>query len=66
MDNSENSYKCTVCEKKFTITILNAGYPGGKEREIINCPWCGAENGTVVTSGIITTYKVDTEDGAAQ
>ncbi|MDI6616936.1 MAG: hypothetical protein QME27_09485 [Syntrophaceae bacterium] len=66
MGNSENTYKCEICGKKFTITISSAGYPGGKERESINCPWCGAENGTEVTSGIITTHKVDTEDGVAQ
>lgn len=64
MDNSKNSYKCIVCGKKFTAVISNTGYPGGKDRESINCPWCGAENGTEVTSGIITTHKV--EDGAAQ
>lgn len=61
-----NSYKCKVCGKSFTMTISNAGYPGGKERESINCPWCGAENGTEVTSGIITTNKVPTEGGASE
>jgi DNA-directed RNA polymerase subunit RPC12/RpoP len=59
-------YKCTACGKSFTVTISNARYPGGKERESINCPWCGAENGSEVTSGIITTQKVDTEGGVNQ
>lgn len=61
-----NSYKCQVCGKSFTMEILNAGYPGGKERESIDCPWCGAENSTEVTSGIITTHKVPTEGGASE
>lgn len=64
--SNKNSYKCRVCGKSFTITISDAGHPGGKERENIDCPWCGAENGTEVTSGIITTYKVLTEGGASK
>ncbi|HHV73891.1 MAG TPA: hypothetical protein GXX41_04420 [Thermoanaerobacterium sp.] len=59
-------YKCIACGKRFAVTISNAGYPGGKERESINCPWCGAENGSEVTSGIITTQKVVTEGGVNQ
>ncbi|MEW9124991.1 MAG: hypothetical protein AB2421_19930 [Thermotaleaceae bacterium] len=58
--------KCTACGKSFSVTISNAGYPGVKDRESINCPWCGAENGSKVTSGIITTRKVITEDGVNQ
>ncbi|MEG6566859.1 hypothetical protein V6B95_07745 [Thermoanaerobacterium saccharolyticum] len=62
----EGIYKCIACGKRFSVTISNAGYPGGKDRESINCPWCGAENGSEVTSGIITTRKVITEDGVNQ
>lgn len=64
--SNENSYKCQVCGKNFTMVISNAGYPGGKERESIDCPWCGAENGTEVTSGIITTHKVIMEGGVSE
>lgn len=59
-------YKCIACGKRFSVTISNAGYPGGKERESINCPWCIDENGREVTSGIITTRRVFTEDGDNQ
>lgn len=66
LDNSKNVYKCNACGKSFTVTILNAGYPGGKERESIDCPWCGAENGSEITSDIIPTHKVVTEGGVVQ
>jgi len=63
---NEGIYECIACGKRFSVTISNAGYPRGKDRESINCPWCGAENGSKVTSGIITTRKVITEDGVNQ
>jgi uncharacterized protein CbrC (UPF0167 family) len=50
--------KCETCGKGFTVSISGAGYPGGKKRESIICPWCGAENGSEMTSGILTTHKV--------
>lgn len=64
--SNENSYKCRGCSKNFTMAISNAGYPGGKERESIDCPCCGAENDTEVTSGIITTHKVIMEGGVSE
>lgn len=57
MKVEKSSYTCTACGKNFSISISNAGYPGGKDRESINCPWCGTENGTIITSGIITSYR---------
>lgn len=50
--------KCEACGKGFTVKISDSGYPGGKERESIDCPWCGAENGSVVTNGTVSTRKV--------
>lgn len=35
--------------------------PGGKDREYIFCPYCGQENGSEITSGWITTYKMGDE-----
>jgi transposase-like protein len=61
--SSKSSYTCHVCRKAFTMAISNAGYPGGKDRESIYCPWCDAENDTIVTSGIVSTYKVSAEGG---
>ncbi|MFV0518481.1 MAG: helix-turn-helix domain-containing protein [Aminipila sp.] len=50
---------CSSCGKRFTYSISNGGYPGGKDREYIYCPWCKAENGSTMTSGIINTQKVE-------
>jgi DNA-directed RNA polymerase subunit RPC12/RpoP len=63
---NDGIYKCIACGRSFSVTISNVGYLGGKERESINCTWCGAENGSEVTSGIITTRRVITEDGVNQ
>lgn len=58
MEN-ENLRKCGACGKGFTVKIFDAGYPGGKEREVIDCPWCGAENGSAITNGTVITRKVE-------
>ncbi len=63
MNVEKNSYTWTACGKNFIISITNAGYPGGKNRESIYCPWCGAENGAKITSGIITSYREEKEGG---
>lgn len=52
---------CQQCGKKFSYVIADTGAPGGKEREYIYCPYCRAENGSVVTNGFINTYKEDGE-----
>ena len=57
MEN-KNLRKCEACGKGFTVEVSDYGYPGGKEREGIDCPWCGAENGSVVTNGSVTTREV--------
>lgn len=48
---------CKECGKKFTVEIMGDTYPGGKEREEIWCPHCGALNGHIMTSGIVRTQK---------
>ena len=50
---------CTKCGGKFTWHETNGGYPGGKDRESIDCPYCGEEAYTVVISGVVTTQKVE-------
>lgn len=64
--SNENTYKCHVCRRSFTMSISNVRYPGEKEQEYIDCPWYGAENGNEVTSGTITTNKVLTEGGVSE
>ncbi len=33
--------KCEKCGKKYAYEIWDTVYPGGKERETANCPYCG-------------------------
>ena len=48
---------CTQCKRLFFYVVGDMGVPGGKERENIYCPYCNKENGSVMTSGFIYTYK---------
>jgi len=63
MKMEKSSYTCSACGKNFSTSISNAGYPGGKDCESINCPWCITENGTIITSGIITSYREEKGGG---
>ena len=48
---------CKNCGKIFYYYITHQNYPGGKDREPIDCPYCNVENGSVITSGIIEIKK---------
>lgn len=50
---------CKECGRKFLVQVTSMNVPGGKEKEEINCPYCGAENGHRMTSGFVYTYKID-------
>lgn len=54
-----NVITCAKCGGKFTWHEANGGYPGGKDRESIDCPYCGTEADTIVISGIVVTEKVE-------
>ena len=54
--------KCKKCGKLFDYTIVGTIYPGGKEREDIDCPYCGETNSSEMTSAFIQTYKIDEDD----
>ncbi len=50
---------CKKCGGKFTWHEYNGGYPGGKDRESVDCPYCGEEAFTVVISGVVAVEKVE-------
>lgn len=50
---------CKECGKEFTYTHYGDVYPGGKEREYIYCPYCDAVNGSKMTSGFISSDKIE-------
>lgn len=51
--------KCLQCQKVFEVNVTTMGVPGGKDREDIDCPYCGFNNGYRMTSGFVETYKLD-------
>lgn len=53
-----NTEICKNCGKEFRWYEWGGGYPGGKDKESVDCPYCGAANGTVMTSGFIKTEKI--------
>ena len=50
---------CKECGKVFRWGIVGTIYPGGKEKEDIDCPYCGANNGYKMTSAFVRTEKTE-------
>ena len=50
---------CEKCGKKYVVINSCDHFPGGKEKEEINCPWCGHPCGTLMTSGFVRTEKFE-------
>jgi DNA-directed RNA polymerase subunit RPC12/RpoP len=53
--------KCTNkdCGKEFSVTLIGAGVPGGKETEPVICPYCGTVVRTERTSGTFLTGPIE-------
>lgn len=54
---------CSDCGKKYSITEIGGGVPGGKEPEEISCPHCG-HSYTRRSSGVFRTHKLPDEDNS--
>ncbi len=54
--------KCKKCDKQFRYEVTSMNVAGGKDREIIYCPYCGTENGSEITSGFVYTYKIEKDN----
>lgn len=54
--------KCKKCGKLFDYKIVGRIYSGGKEREDIDCPYCGKTNGSEITSAFVHTFKIEEND----
>lgn len=57
MENNLSKIVCSSCKKEFSYQVFDMKVPGGKDREYILCPYCHKENGSVITSGRVETYK---------
>lgn len=51
--------KCKKCGKEYAYELWGAVYPGCKERESANCPYCGEVGYSEMTSQSISSYKLD-------
>lgn len=58
-DQPEHREVCIKCGEYFTWSETGEMYPGGKDTEYINCPYCGEKNGSIRTSGFVFTNKID-------
>ncbi len=50
---------CKQYNGKFTWRESMGGYPGGKDRENVDCPYCGETDHSVMISGIVVVEKVE-------
>lgn len=51
--------KCENCGETFAYQHRGDVYPGGKDLESADCPYCGKTAFSLMTSGFIDVYKVD-------
>lgn len=58
-------YTCPECSELFQRHYLSGTFPGGKEKEDIDCPSCGHTVATEMTSAVITTKALSAEQKAA-
>jgi len=58
-------YQCPKCQTVFEKITLSGVFPGGKEREDIDCPKCWETVGAQMTSAVISTREVTGERKAA-
>ncbi len=49
---------CPSCGKRFHVTENVMGVPGGKDKESIDCPYCGYTVSQKMTDGWFTTSKL--------
>lgn len=50
---------CKNCGNPFAYEVWGTVYPGGKERETADCPYCGETGYSEMTSQFISVYKID-------
>ena len=62
MNEKREKALCDECGSEFSWMVSGDVWPGGKERENINCPYCGNTIGSVMTSGYITVQKIDRKE----
>lgn len=50
---------CPLCGNKFHVDERPMGVAGGKDKEDIDCPWCGNTVNQKMTDGWFVTSKIE-------
>ena len=50
---------CEKCGKAFAYEVTGTAYPGAKEKETADCPYCGETAYSEMTSKSIYVYKLN-------
>lgn len=53
---------CKKCGKRFEYGLTGPTYPGGKDREYADCPYCGETAFSTMTSQIMVGHGLEDED----
>ena len=53
---------CKKCGKKFGYGLVGIVYPGGKDRETADCPYCGETVASIMTSQTFYVEKMDDDN----
>ena len=51
-------FYCEKCDIQFDYELYGPTYPGGKDREFINCPKCHENFSSLVTSQCLSVYEI--------
>ncbi len=60
-----STYTCPNCGELFKVVYTSGTFPGGKEREDIDCPDCFTTVSSEVTSATLKTVALSAEEKAA-
>ncbi|RYF54361.1 MAG: hypothetical protein EOO27_23915 [Comamonadaceae bacterium] len=57
--------RCPACSRPFAVREIPLQMPGTKDREPIDCPYCGINARHQTSNGYFVTSKLTPEDEAA-
>lgn len=60
-----SAYSCPNCGELFKVVYISGTFPGGKEREDIDCPDCFTTVSSEVVSATLKTVVLSAEEKAA-
>lgn len=52
---------CKNCGKEYAYEFWGTVYPGGKDKEYVDCPYCEETAFTRMTSQNVSMYKLDAQ-----